>query len=128
MSNQGEQEKQQPEHLSIEEVRQFILAELEASQEIIATLSDEELAAVAGGGQGTSVSYSGNVDIRSIFTPTYPGLSRSAPSTPRANIQGSSNSASSQPLRRTKSLNDLPGTDVHSINNYLGLRIFGKHN
>jgi 1,6-anhydro-N-acetylmuramate kinase len=118
MSNQGEQEKQQPEHLSIEEVRQFILAELEASQQIIATLSDEELADVAGGGQGISVSYSGDGDIRSIFTPLY---SRSAPSTPRAN-------ASSQPLRRTKSLNDLPNTDVHSINNYLGLRIFGRHN
>ncbi len=52
MSNQPEHEKQQPEFPTPEEVRQVILDELEARQQIITTLSDEELTDIVGGGQG----------------------------------------------------------------------------
>ena len=47
MSNQAENENQQT--VTPEEVRQYMLAELDASKETIAELSDEELEEVAGG-------------------------------------------------------------------------------
>ena len=47
MSNQSENEMQQT--LTPEEVRQHLLTELEADQQAIAELSEEELEAVAGG-------------------------------------------------------------------------------
>ncbi len=47
MSDQAENENQQT--VTPEEVRQSMLAELDASQEAIAELSDEELEEVAGG-------------------------------------------------------------------------------
>ena len=50
MSNQPEHDNQQPEILTPEEVRQFILAELEASKQEIAELSDEQLTEIAGAG------------------------------------------------------------------------------
>jgi Type-A lantibiotic len=49
MSNQPEHENQQTKSVTPEEVRQSILAELEASQQAITELSDEELEEVAGG-------------------------------------------------------------------------------
>ncbi len=50
MSNQSEQEKPQPETSTPQEVRQFLLAELEASQQIILELNDEQLIEITGGG------------------------------------------------------------------------------
>ena len=50
MSDQIENENQQT--ASPEEVRQYILAELEASKQTIAELSDEQLEQVAGGAAG----------------------------------------------------------------------------
>ena len=49
MSNQPENENQQPETFTPEEVRQSILAEIEATQQAITELSDEQLEEVAGG-------------------------------------------------------------------------------
>jgi hypothetical protein len=48
MSNQPENEQQS---MTAEEVRQYILAELEAGKKAIAELSDEQLEEVAGGGR-----------------------------------------------------------------------------
>jgi hypothetical protein len=50
MSNQPEHDNQQPETITSEEMRQSILAELEASKQEIAELSDEQLVEIAGGG------------------------------------------------------------------------------
>ncbi len=50
MSDQPENEMQQS--MSPEEMRQSLLAELDASQQAIAELSDEELEQVAGGALG----------------------------------------------------------------------------
>jgi hypothetical protein len=49
MSNQPENENQQIEIVNSEEVRQSILAEIDATRQTIAELSEEELAEVAGG-------------------------------------------------------------------------------
>jgi hypothetical protein len=49
MSNQPEQENQQPEPMTSQELRQSILAELEANQQVIAQLSDEQLTEIVGG-------------------------------------------------------------------------------
>jgi hypothetical protein len=49
MSNQPENENQQIEIVNSEEVRQSILAEIDATRQAIAELSEEELAEVAGG-------------------------------------------------------------------------------
>jgi hypothetical protein len=48
MSNQPENENQQ--YVTPEEVRQFLLTELDASKQVIEELSDEQLEEVAGGG------------------------------------------------------------------------------
>ena len=48
MSNQPENDVQQP--LTPEEVRQYALAEIEATKQVIAELSDEELEEIAGAG------------------------------------------------------------------------------
>jgi hypothetical protein len=48
MSNQPENDVQQP--LTPEEVRQYTLAEIEATKQVIAELSDEELEEIAGAG------------------------------------------------------------------------------
>ncbi len=50
MSNQPEQENQQT--ATPQEMRQALLAELEAGEQAIAELSDEQLEEVAGGGGG----------------------------------------------------------------------------
>lgn len=50
MSNQPEQENQQPETVTPQEIREAILADLEASKQAIAELSDEELEQITGGG------------------------------------------------------------------------------
>jgi hypothetical protein len=51
MVNQSDNEKmQQPESLTPEELRQFLLAELEASKQTIEALNDEQLEEVVGGG------------------------------------------------------------------------------
>lgn len=60
MSNQPENEKQQLETVTPQEIRQSILIEIDAYQQAIAELSDEELEAIAGGqyqrrGQSSSV-------------------------------------------------------------------------
>ncbi len=49
MSNQPENEKQQVETIAPEEVRQFLLAELEASKQALVELSNEQLGEIAGG-------------------------------------------------------------------------------
>src|SRR5690349_10012800 len=49
MSNQAEHEQPQPETVTPEEVRQFILTEIEASKQAIAELSNEELEVITGG-------------------------------------------------------------------------------
>ena len=49
MSNQPEHENQQPEMVSTEEVREYLLTELEASKQAIAELNDEQLEQIAGG-------------------------------------------------------------------------------
>jgi hypothetical protein len=49
MSNQAEPDQQQPETVTSQEVREYLLAELEASQQAISELSDEQLEEVAGG-------------------------------------------------------------------------------
>jgi hypothetical protein len=48
MSNQPENDVQQP--LTPEEVRQYALAEIESTKQVIAELSDEELEEIAGAG------------------------------------------------------------------------------
>ena len=50
MSNQPENTNQQPETVTPEEVRQSLLAELQASKQVIAELSDEQLETIAGAG------------------------------------------------------------------------------
>ncbi len=51
MLNRSDNEKmQQPESLTPEELRQFLLAELEASKQTIEALNDEQLEEVVGGG------------------------------------------------------------------------------
>jgi len=50
MSNQPEQENQQPETVTPQEIREAILADLEASKQAIAELSDKELEQITGGG------------------------------------------------------------------------------
>ena len=59
MSNQSEHENQQIETLTPDEVRQYLLTEIEATQKQITELSDEELEEVAGGIAGTSYSIRG---------------------------------------------------------------------
>src|SRR5690348_4881823 len=49
MSNQAENETQQVETIATEEVRQFLLAELEASKQALVELSNEQLGEIAGG-------------------------------------------------------------------------------
>ena len=49
MSHQPEQENQQSEPLTPQELRQFILVELEAKQQVIGQLSDEQLVEIVGG-------------------------------------------------------------------------------
>src|SRR5689334_17575806 len=49
MSNQPENENQQAETITTEELREFLLTEIEASKQAIAELSDEQLEEVAGG-------------------------------------------------------------------------------
>lgn len=49
MSNQVDQEKLQAETLPSEEVRQFLLTELEAKKQELVELSEEQLAEIAGG-------------------------------------------------------------------------------
>ena len=49
MSHQPQHENQQPETRTPEELRQFILTELEASKQEIVDLSDEQLMEIAGG-------------------------------------------------------------------------------
>jgi hypothetical protein len=49
MPNQADQEKQQAETISSEEVRQFLLSELEARKQNIVELSNEQLSEIAGG-------------------------------------------------------------------------------
>lgn len=49
MSNQPDQEMQSSETLTSEEVRQSILAELEASKQELAEISDEQLMEITGG-------------------------------------------------------------------------------
>jgi hypothetical protein len=49
MSNQPEHENQQPETVTPEEVRQSLLAEIEAGKQAITELSDDQLEEVAGG-------------------------------------------------------------------------------
>jgi hypothetical protein len=51
MSNQSENENQQSETVTPEEVRQYLLAEIEAGKQAITELSDEQLEEVAGGGR-----------------------------------------------------------------------------
>ena len=51
MSNQPEHDNQQPETLTSEELRQYILAELEAGKQEIAELSDDQLVEIAGAGK-----------------------------------------------------------------------------
>jgi hypothetical protein len=58
MSNQPEYENQQSETVTPEEVRQFLLAEIEANKQAIAELSDEQIEEVAGG-FGRSHSFGG---------------------------------------------------------------------
>ncbi len=50
MSNQPEYEEQQPQTATPEEVRQILLAELEASKQAIQELNEEQLGEIAGGG------------------------------------------------------------------------------
>ena len=50
MSNQPELENQQFETLTPEEVRQALLAEIEATRQAIAELSDEQIEEITGGG------------------------------------------------------------------------------
>lgn len=57
MSNQPENENQQT--VTPEEVREYLLAELEASKQTIAELSDEQLEEVAGGGISLSAAWQG---------------------------------------------------------------------
>jgi len=49
MSNQPENENQQAETVSAEELREYLLTELETSKQAIAELSDEQLEEIAGG-------------------------------------------------------------------------------
>jgi hypothetical protein len=49
MSYQPEHENQQPETVTPQVLRQFILAELEAKQQVIGQLSDEQLVEIVGG-------------------------------------------------------------------------------
>ena len=54
MTNQPEHENQQPETVTPEEVRQAILAELEATRQAITELSDEEIETITGAGPAQS--------------------------------------------------------------------------
>jgi hypothetical protein len=68
MSNLSENEMTQPETVTPQEIREYILTNLEDTKQVIATLSDEELEEIAGAGQGMSnawnnvVHYHGKVD------------------------------------------------------------------
>ena len=59
MSNQSEYENQQNETLTPEEMREFLMAVTEATEEDIAQLSDEQLEEITGGIAGTSFSFRG---------------------------------------------------------------------
>ena len=59
MSNQSEHENQQIETPTPEEVREFLLTEIEAAQQQITELSDEQLEEIAGGIAGTQYSIRG---------------------------------------------------------------------
>ena len=79
MSNQAENEKQQPETVAPEVVRQFILAEIEASKPVIAELSDEELEEVAGGSPWQKIGgFMRNGGGRQIWTVAGEGLGKAA--------------------------------------------------
>ena len=78
MSNQAENEKQQPETVAPEEVRQFILAEIEASKQAIAELSDEELEEVAGGAWQRVGSFFRNGGAKTIWNVTGDALGKGA--------------------------------------------------
>ncbi len=49
MSNQPENENQQTETITAEEMREYMLAEIEASKQAVAELSDEQLEEIVGG-------------------------------------------------------------------------------
>lgn len=49
MANQPEQENQQSETVTSQDLRQFILTELEARKQLVAEISDEQLTEIVGG-------------------------------------------------------------------------------
>jgi hypothetical protein len=74
MSHQPEHENQQPQVMTPEEVRQSLLTELEANQQAITELSEEELEAIAGGGKfwkdfakGFEIGFVDTLSIGSLF-------------------------------------------------------------
>jgi hypothetical protein len=77
MSNQPENETQQPETVTPQEIRQSILADIDAYQQAIAELSDEELEAVAGGQNQRRGQYS-SVGIAQFMTVNLPMAQQSA--------------------------------------------------
>ena len=99
MSNQEENENQQTEIMTPEEVRQSLLAEIDATRQAIAELSDEELADVSGAGLSTAA-------LRTTFNWLHPKpkpgeytVTRAAPNSPMArDVQPTSAS-----IRRTNS-------------------------
>src|SRR5690242_18428206 len=99
MSNQADHENQQVETLTPEEVRQYLLAELEASQQVLAELSDEELTQIVGAGLCCSKPRV----VESVHASNWPYPkhtgSASAPTSPTASGGGPTSAS----LRRTNS-------------------------
>ena len=100
MSNRPEDRNQQTEIVTPEEVRQSLLAEIDATRQAIAELSDEELADVTGGGKMSPASL--RATFNWLFPKPKPGehtVTISAPTSPMArDVQPTSAS-----IRRTNS-------------------------
>jgi hypothetical protein len=131
MSNQPENENQQSQTVTPQELREFLLAELEASKQAIAELSDEQMEIITGGALHNEEAYEQGIihDFHNTvsFTPSpspqhtptpspqhAPVFVRSAPPSPTNPIVDGNRRRANLPstLRRTNSAGAVP--EIHA--------------
>jgi hypothetical protein len=115
MSNQPENEKQQPETMTVQEIRESILIELEASKQTIAELSDEELKQIAGAGNIGSALAHAHANINALLNqpifpdpPAQPAPHPAQPGTPASSMALSGPSRTSSNVSRSPIMHSLP--------------------
>ena len=125
MSNQPENENQQIQTVTPQELREFLLAELEATKQAIAELSDEQMEIITGGALHHEEAYEQNIiqDFHNSlsFTPPpspqhAPVFVRSAPPSPTNPIVDVNRRGANLPstLRRTNSAGPVPEAHAYA--------------